>query len=468
MASVFLGTAVKVDAFSMLGAPAAWQTSRIGYNLSWFGNDDLGGPMTLGDEYRITVKTITYGFTPEFVNWFGQKGIDEVEKAIKVFNDLGDLSVVDPNAFPLRTTRFNATAFQLDLVDLKSDAMRQIIEFAGLANAERFVYCLRDLVTVNNQTTYTVVQRNFDPITYKPTSSINGHLFTYLSIFDDTTIAYPVVTAVDPLAELQTSVASWPNARLSGNYYNTLSRDDVGGLKYIYRTDNYNVETLPVGTSASAGGVGVSQLNGSSSIWTPVLPNLTNTVATIATNLVDRGLRPGIGKLNFHRVEYDNVFGDFLPVSVKDQDVVITNGFLTRQSVERLLTAGPDLVFTAEDVNAVGVRGGIGFTNFDPISTVAGDAGPGAINVPYQISLSKVGPRWINNTPFFLREDNALIGSTFGSYDGTSNEPVVYPDTASIQELEAAIASGGGQGIAWVPVPGLAVTNPNDPNAAIN
>lgn len=463
-----LGSASSGLSFTMLGTPAAWQTTRIGYQTGWNGVSDLGAPMNLGNEYRITQRLITYGFTPEFINWFGERGVEEVEEAIELVENLGDLSLIDPNSFPLNASRFNASAFQLDLVDLKSSTLQKLIEFAGLGNPERFVYCLRNLVGTAPNITYTVIQRNFDPVTYKPTSYINGHLYTYVNIFDDTTIAYPIVVTVDPLAEQASPVAAESSRReLAGNYYVNLTRDDVGGLKYIYSSKNWNVQTLPTGSAASSGGLGVVAQNGSSSAWSPVLPVLTNTVTTVSTNLVDQGLRPGIGTLDFERVDYDQTFGEFIPVTVREPDVVITNGFQTRQVIERALDTAPDLTFSAQDLLTLYDRAAITYTSFDAISAVAGDAGPGSIDFPYTMNFSSEASLLFNAFPFSQDEEDAQRGQTFGSFDGTTNEPFVYPDTASIIEIGEALSSSSGEGISWVPVPFVDLTNPNnqDPNA---
>lgn len=466
---VFLiGSAASCFSFTMLGTPAGWQTTRIGYQTIWNGVTDLGAPMNLGNEYRITQKIITYGYTPEFVNWYGQRGMDEIDEAVTMLEDLGDLSVIDPNAFPLQASRFHASAFQLELVDLKSSVLQKLVELAGLGNPERFVFCLRNLEGTAPNIVYSVIQRNFDPITYKPSSYINGHLYTYVNIFDDTTIAYPIIVTVDPLAEQASPVAAESSrANLAGTYYANLTRDDVGGLKYIYSNSNWNVQTLPTGSASSSGGLGVIAQNGSSNAWSPVLPNLTNTVATISTNLVNQGLRPGIGKLDFEKVEYDQTFGEFIPVSVRESDLVITNGFQTRQIIERALDDAPDLTFSAQDLLTLYDRSAISYTNFDAISAVAGDSGPGSVNFPYTMSFSSEASLLINAFPFNQDEEDAVRSPIYGSFDGSTSEPFVYPDTESLERIQSALSSSSGEGISWVPVPALNLTDPNnqDPNA---
>lgn len=458
---VFSFAVVSSQGFTLIGPWAPWQVARIGYQLA----GDIGGPVPLGEEFRLTIKTITYGFSPEFVNWFGQTGMDAVEEAVEVFTDLGDLSVIDPNAFPLNSTRFNATAFQLNMIDLKTWSMQNLIEFAGLTDCERYVFTLRELEDINNVRFYTVISYNYDPVTLRPTFHINGHLYTYTTIFDnDTDLAFPVVQPVDPLADISTPVAARENFFPQGRYFTSLTRDDVGGLKYIYSTSNYNVETLPAGTTQSAGGSGVSQITGGSTAWSPILPNLTNQVAVVSTNLIDRGLRPGIGRLNFVKTEYDTVFGDFLPVFVRDADFVINNGIPTRQNVERFLATGPDAIFDAADFDdtALVLRSAVAYTSFDPISAVVGDIGPGSINAPYIFTYSKRGITYRNSRPFFLDQDPGSELLNWGSYDHTDKPPVLYPDTASVLNLQELVSSSSAGSGSWIPVPAaVAVTDPN-------
>jgi len=70
-------------------------------------------------------------------------------------------------------------------------------------------------------------------------------------------------------------------------------------------------------------------------------------------------------------------------------------------------------------------------------------AGPGIIAGPIFLSFSKVGPHTFNaGLPgaALLDEFNSLgSGFIWGSFDGTTNAPFVYPVGSSIQELEQQI-----------------------------
>ncbi len=94
---------------------------------------------------------------------------------------------------------------------------------------------------------------------------------------------------------------------------------------------------------------------------------------------------------------------------------------------------------------------------------IPGTAGPGNIEPNMQIVFNKVGPLLINyyyGTNFILSGLSQSAASTnfiWGTYDGTTNDPVVYPSGTSIANLEAqilfqiitALLPGGAVGVAY-------------------
>lgn len=246
---VMSGTA---QAFSLLGPssnnnPVNWQTITIGYN---FGSD-IGGPMNRGEGYRWNVPVITYAVDDSFIEYFGNRGVTEVQKALTTFNSLTNFSAMSSslNEYPLRTTRVNFRAQALGLLDLKSTTLRALVEELGLTEPERYVWTLRDRNTATIGTTtytnYLVIQRNFDPVSQQPSSYVNGTFYTY-SIFEGSVggavRALALATSADPLAFVYTSVAySEPPI---GHFFTGLTRDDVGGLRYLYNTNNLAGELL--------------------------------------------------------------------------------------------------------------------------------------------------------------------------------------------------------------------------------
>ena len=178
-------------AFSLLGpVDTTYQIPAIGYNR--FG-DDGGGPMNLGEEYRWTIPVITYAFDQSFLDYFGSNGVRAVEQAIAILNGTnifqnvtnltpltGPYSAMSPGLaeFPQNAQRVHLQANALGLFDLKSTTMGVLLEELGLADPERFAWTLRlrDASTTFGFTNYVVIQRNFDPVTFEPSSYVNGTL----------------------------------------------------------------------------------------------------------------------------------------------------------------------------------------------------------------------------------------------------------------------------------------------------
>lgn len=266
--ALLLTAGTSLHAFTMLGpggavgggnAAVAWQDQSIGYNSQGFqgggfvqGNE-IGGPLNLGEEYRWNIPEITYAFDESFLNYFGSNGVDAVKASIAVFNDLPRMSTTssDLTEFPLSSQQINFQAAALNLIDLKSTTMHLILERLGLADPLHYMWAIRSSTTVNNNINWQVIQRNFDPVTFEPSAFVNSASYTYeirnFSVggtgtgFDDA-VEIPVdVTAFDsvPIA------SGLPNA---GGYFIGLTRDDIGGLRYLYRPENLNVEQLPPGT----------------------------------------------------------------------------------------------------------------------------------------------------------------------------------------------------------------------------
>ena len=119
-------------AFSLMGPFDGYQTAELNYNrdplvlpLRNPRGNDLGGPQNLGEEYRKNVGTIYYAYDYAFLDYFGARGMEEVDKAVKVLNDLPAFSSMSESLseYPPDTQRINYRASALGLVDLKSFAL---------------------------------------------------------------------------------------------------------------------------------------------------------------------------------------------------------------------------------------------------------------------------------------------------------------------------------------------------------
>ncbi len=215
-------------------------------------------PRNLGEGYRYSVPTLYYTYDPSFLNYFGSNGVRAVDSAFAILNRLTNVDSYssDLSEFPLDEGRFNHTAAGLHLFDLKSAALEMLVTELGLADSERWTWCLRNRQPIPSLPcpffVYSVIQRNFDPITWAPSKYVNGNLFTY-SIEEICPPGFdrqdPVEILVDPLDTYQPAVSATkithPNILYYGFFHTGLTRDDVGGLRYLYSANNRNVEQAP-------------------------------------------------------------------------------------------------------------------------------------------------------------------------------------------------------------------------------
>jgi len=267
-------------AFSLLGpvAPApgaeAWQTPQLGYDPLL---TDIGAPKNFGEEYRWNVPIITYGFDSSFINYFGSQGVTAIDEAFAILNSLPDLSTIsqnldeyplnDPNTGSFTTFRdsrqVNLRAQADNIVDMKSAALGLIVEELGLASPSRWTWALRDRKIVGNPpvTNYLTIQRNFDPVTLRPSKYVNGTRYTYniLEFAAPVAFADAVEQPVDPEQAVHSFDAvadiagnDIQNGLAVGVFYTYLTRDDIGGLRYIYSTNNLHYEPFPPNTQVFA------------------------------------------------------------------------------------------------------------------------------------------------------------------------------------------------------------------------
>jgi hypothetical protein len=267
-----------------------YQVPTIGYMLG----GDLGAPKNLGEEYRWNTPTLYYAFDQNFLDYFGTDGVIAVEQAISILNSLTNVSMYsnDLSEWPMETLRANFRAQALGLLDLKTVTLSLFMEQLGLANPQRFVWSLHNrFVRPGGQCpqdmVYDVIKRNFDPVftptdVLQPSSYVNGALFTY-RIFEICTGPNPLADAVevpvDPLANTWTAVAS--RSFDLGQFFLGLTRDDVGGLRYLLRTNNMNVESAGDNTFTVVTNNNVLQLLVTSNLTDLIIAARTNTAAEL-------------------------------------------------------------------------------------------------------------------------------------------------------------------------------------------
>lgn len=465
VAVLCLSAGYRGNAFSLLGPPAAWQTHQLGYDVS----APLGnyGPMGLGEEYRWNVPELYFGFTSDFLNYFGAKGADEIEAAIQILNDLPKASQINIDDYPVTSMRINHRAQALGLTDLKSFTLQIMLYQMGVCDSSRYVFCIRNRWTPGScpPILYHVIQRNFDPDTLHYSSYINGDLWTYTTIIDTCTpppdYAFLLPEPVDPMALLgfrHMPVSSVQAGFAYGGFWTTLTRDDVTALRYIYRGNNYNVEHIPTGVS---GGTNFAGVGGSPwSLPPEFLTNISGTNISSTNGFVEPGLRGGVEHVTWKRVDFDSVLGGFFtPITNTYTENVIVNNRTVSQGVRRVIQV-PDVLFDAADLQGGDANNVIvtdsmvisAWQNNDAINGIAGQFGPGN-PVPsvgtapgFILTFNSVGPIWGNQWPNVLSQADAIQPNQFllwGSYDGSTNAPVVYPIGTSIEAIEAQVLGGG-------------------------
>jgi len=428
------GEAVAAKNWQLPAANAGWS---IGYNLA----GDIGAPEDLLTVYRWNTPVITYAFDEDFIRYFGPRGMKAIDEAMQILNDVPASTKMseDLSEFPLNTTHLNYEAGHLGLLDVKSFALELLVEEIGLADPIRWNFAIRRRINVAPQNfgIYEIVKFNFDPVSLRTSSYINGTLWTYTlieSIPAKTSFLQPV-PAVFGNDDLNLPVAASDTTfpTFSGYYFTGLTRDDLGGIKFMLDPRNIVAESLLAGTVPSGGA------------WAPFLGTnfTTNIVAVGTNNAASVGLRGGVNKLQFRKVFFDSLLGTaFTPVTIDTPDTVITtNGITVKQTVRRTV-AVPDIIFTVADTIPITLSGlrttTAGWINNDAINGTTLLGGPGVITPPISITFNTQNPILVNETPFFVNEPSitdtnarlfGLIGLTWATFDGSTNEPIIYPDT---------------------------------------
>jgi hypothetical protein len=490
-------------AFSLLGEfdpgppDSPYQTPDLGYGIGIIissREQDLGGPQNLEEEYRWASPLMVYGFDRSFIEYFGPGAVDAVDAAFKMLNDFPRASALSPQLteFPLETARFNYTAQQLRIIDLKSLVLSVMLEQMGIASPERYAYTLRARTVLADDVFYTVAQRNFDPVPLNPadpphlwrfnyTPYINGTLYSYLvrdhrpinglpQFFDAQELAVDVGNprvSVASYAGLQAGLVDprvanqlygTPLAPGAGLFFTGLTRDDAGALRYLLHPGRSNIEFAPPGSfrglSVTTPTVVDNRRQGSPwQIYVPVGVTLTNGtgggggggVIISNTPLVEPLSRPGVDKVSFVRLDVDSFLGRFLdPLVIRYSETGRNplTGQLYTQSVQRSLSA-PDILFTADDLGVTPNNGrpyvfsrNLSFQNngdLNTFSTINIPNGPGNV-LPGEVSFNKVGP-WVLNVGL-TAEERGRRGFMLGRFDGTTNAPVVFPQNVDIYEIE--------------------------------
>ncbi len=203
------------------------------------------------------------------------------------------------------------------------------------------------------------------------------------------------------------------------------------------RTTGFVTNTLIAFTNAQTGAFIIQELirqtNGITFFVNPV----------VQVNATAAALRPGVNAIRFVPAVHTDFFGqtNYFQTNFY-QSVFITNGIAITNLFRRINI--PDLVFTASDV---GVTGGtpapvsfarsVGF----PQNAPPPGQGPGVILPGTQIDYTKLVPSKFNSGTT-TDEFSSFDWSTWGSFDGTTIVPRIYPEDIQTQVTLEDIALG--------------------------
>jgi hypothetical protein len=321
-AGLFLLVAPAAAAFSLLGPFEPWMLDRTEYT-----EVAGGGPVIPEHAYRWNLPVITYGFDPQFRATFGEEGVEAVESAINLLRELPDLGSLDAAklaSFPAVAWGLRYDAMRERLIDLRSTALSALLHNLGLASSERYVFCLAATPPNAEEAEAYVLRRNYEPLTALPSESINGAGFFYSISFLPVSKAASAVEMQNYLLTENPRTATAFNEFLEGIsngryrfgfFSRGLTRDDVGGLAYLWSTNRIVWEELPPDCHAPQG----------------------------VDPLVQGARRPGIGRVEWHRHERSADGTGWVPLELDFEDRFLKPEPAVQQVIRKV--ASPDVVF---------------------------------------------------------------------------------------------------------------------------
>lgn len=157
-------------------------------------------------------------------------------------------------------------------------------------------------------------------------------------------------------------------------------------------------------------------------------------------------LRPGVNSLQFRQIRFSDFLGQSNAISTNFYTAItITNN--TRYTNVFRRVAGPDILFTAGDIGVttggfpIALARSVNFQLGNAPAPAQVDGGPGLIGPGANIIFSKNLPYFWNQSPNLVTEDTADIFFVWGSFDGRTTTPRIYPEELNTQltleQLEA-------------------------------
>lgn len=150
-------------------------------------------------------------------------------------------------------------------------------------------------------------------------------------------------------------------------------------------------------------------------------------------------LRMGIENIKFVKANFDSLLTQlFQPITNYYSMATVSNSQRVVRYYRRIVTA-PDFLFTGTDQSSINNASiATRNLNFNQANILPGLAGPGTINPATTIDLNTDAPIFETDTTVatIAGETNQIVALAWGSFDASTNDPVVYPDGTSIANLQ--------------------------------
>jgi hypothetical protein len=188
-----------------------------------------------------------------------------------------------------------------------------------------------------------------------------------------------------------------------------------------------------------------------------VVYNFTNAIyfvfPYVVTNAPTTALRPGVSKLRFQRIGGTTFTGSSFLYTNRYVATLYRDGMLTNAAFFNIQTQ-PDILIRAADLGTF--NDSVAPVQFSRTANFVNNAalnssdptqgGPGSIFGTIFIDFNKIGPSLINQFPGFVTEASALAFQlqpfVWGSFDGSTNAPIVFPKDITLQQIEL-LKTGG-------------------------
>jgi len=475
---------------SPVGSPAiqVTVTNSFSPNFYPFYNYTFGNIVTnvFSSSNRVTIQTISVtNFAGSPV---GSPGVTNVTTVFKTFtnNISGDFFLIPTNwcgyqVFSKISEQFPETQRIPSYTNTLAASFTTNSQFPGTAQAVQNTIsfytnriwaflpgvCEPALIFQTNQVSLVLTNYQYtfgNLFTNPPTQQFTNTLVT-------TTVTNIGVTSTNQAGTLTTNIVTTTNlvAGLpSGDFFIIPAAWTCGfAIEQVVKTNQVGT-TNTVTTPVPPGVLDIGQQFSITTIstYTNHVLLIQPFICQLSTN--PPALREGMERIQFVRANFDSLVGQFFqPITNTYTMIRVTNSQPVTETLQRIIT-GPDILLTADNQNAGNTFNGSVTRNihFDTSTVLTGLAGPGVINSPVTFAYNKIGDAFRNGPIILQGATNTILSEltqyttlAWASFDSSTNDPVVYPNGTSIQNLENQILvqlapaslANGTSGVAYPP-----------------